>query len=57
MYYHTFYVAIVKSLIGTSDSVTDAVTISRIPDLYDDLVQTIKSLDFLNLSFILQVIM
>ena len=48
-------IAIIKSLIGASDSVTDAVTISRIPGLYDDLVHSLKSLDFINLGFILRV--
>lgn len=49
------YVAIIKSLIGASDSVTNAVTISRISGFYDDLVQTLKSLDFIDLGFILRV--
>ena len=51
----TFYAAIVKSLIGTSDSVTDDITISRIPDLFDDLVQTILSHDLLSIKFLYEV--
>ena len=51
----TFYAAIVKSLIGTSDSVTDAITISRIPDLFDDLVQTILLHDLLSIKFLYEV--
>ena len=51
-----FTVAIIRSLIGSPDSVTDAATISRIPDLYDDLVQTLKTFDFLQFSFVLKVL-
>ena len=50
-----FYAAIVKSLIGAPDSVTDAITISRISVLYNDLLSTLKTFDFLTLDFILQV--
>lgn len=48
--------SIVRSLIGASDSVTDAVTISRISVFYNDLVEKLKTRDFLDLGFILQVV-
>ena len=50
-----FYAAIIKSLIGAPDSVTDAITIGRISVLYNDLLSTLKTFDFLTLDFILQV--
>ena len=50
-----FYAAIIKSLIGAPDSVTDAITIGRISVLYNDLLSTLKTFDFLTLNFILQV--
>ena len=52
-----FYAAIIKSLIGAPDSVTDAITIGRISVLYNDLLSTLKTFDFLVLTdnFIYQV--
>lgn len=50
-----YLLAIVRSLIGSPNSVTDSVTISRISVLYDDLINTLKTFNFLNLSFILKV--
>ena len=52
---YLYYVAIVKSLIGSPDSVTNAVNISRIPILYNDLVTTIKALEFLDLGLLFKV--
>ena len=43
--------AIVKGLAGTSDSVTNSVEIRRIPVLYENLVASVKTFNFVNFNF------
>ena len=47
--------AIVKGLAGTSDSVTNSVEIKRIPVLYENLVASVKTFNFVNLNFVKRV--
>ena len=56
MYIHLFWFsAIVKGLIGTSDSVTNSVNVHRIPVLFKSLMASIQKLDFLEFNFISKV--
>ena len=46
-----FSYKIVKGLAGTSDSVTNSVEIKRIPVLYENLVASVKTFNFVNFNF------
>ena len=47
--------AIVKGLAGTSDSVTNSVEIKRIPVLYENLVASVRTFNFVNFDFVKRV--
>ena len=53
--YRFWFSAIVKGLIGTSDSATDSINIKRFPVLFEDLVASIQKLDFLEFNFVSKV--
>ena len=44
-----------KSLVGSADRTTDSVNVNRISMLYNELVQSLQSINFADLSFITQV--